>query len=262
MTPLKGSANRRTEAAMLLTDELAGSVDDAIADNDAMFERHAPADEAWNHYFLCGRSALRVIRLALAAAGKTDVRKVLDLPCGHGRVLRVLRAAFPLAELHACDLDRDGVDYCAARFGARAIYSHPNPAQVALAGPYDLIWVGSLLTHLDAPRWRAFFELFRSALTPDGVCVFTCHGHTAAEMIRSGKAGYGLTDPVALLKPYRKGGFAYTAYPGQDYGISLSSPAWVTGQLAAVGGVRLLLYSERGWADHHDAVAWMPTPPL
>ena len=59
MTPLKGSANRRTEAARLLTDEVTGSVDDAIADNDAMFERHAPADEAWNHYFLCGRSALR-----------------------------------------------------------------------------------------------------------------------------------------------------------------------------------------------------------
>ena len=63
---------------MPLTDEVAGSVDDAIADNDAMFERHKPAGEAWNHYFLCGRSALRVIRLALAAAGKTDVRRVLD----------------------------------------------------------------------------------------------------------------------------------------------------------------------------------------
>ena len=52
---------------MLLTDEVAGPVDEAIADNDGMFERHKPADEAWNHYFRCGRSALRVIRLALAA---------------------------------------------------------------------------------------------------------------------------------------------------------------------------------------------------
>src|SRR5437588_824000 len=82
------------------------------------------------------------------------------------------------------------------RVGARAIASHPDPAKVVLAGPYDLIWVGSLLTHLDAPRWSVFFELFGSALAPDGVCVFTCHGHTAAEMIRTGKAGYGLTEPV------------------------------------------------------------------
>lgn len=241
---------------MLLTDEVAGTVDDAIADNDAMFERHKPADEAWRHYFHCGRSALRVIRLALAAAGTTDVRRILDLPCGHGRVLRVLKAAYPGAELHACDLDRDGVDYCAARFGATPVYSHPDPAKVALPGGYDLIWVGSLLTHLDAPRWPAFLELFRSALAPGGVCVFTCHGHTAADMIRTGKADYGLASPAALLKPYRKGGFAYAAYPGQDYGISVSSPAWVTGQLAAVPGARLLLYFERGWADHHDAVAW------
>ena len=245
---------------MLLTDEVAGPVDEAIADNDGMFERHKPADEAWNHYFRCGRSALRVIRLALAAAGKADVRKVLDLPCGHGRVLRVLKAAFPDAELHACDLDRDGVDFCAARFGATPIDSHPDPARVALAGPYDLIWVGSLMTHLDAKRWPGFFELFRSALAPGGVCVFTCHGHTAAEMIRTGQAGYGLPDPVALLRPYRKYGFAYTAYRGQDYGVSLSSPAWVAGQLAAVRGARLLLYLERGWADHHDAVAWTLAP--
>jgi SAM-dependent methyltransferase len=246
---------------MLLTDEVAGPVDDAIADHDAMFERHKPADEAWDHYFHCGRSALRVIRLALAAAGKTDVRRVLDLPCGHGRVLRVLKAAFPHAELHACDLDRDGVDFCARRFGAMPIHSHPDPRNVALAGPYDLVWVGSLLTHLDAPRWPAFLELFRSAIAPDGVCVFTCHGHTAAEMIRTGKAGYGLKEPAALLRPYRRDGFAYAAYPGQDYGISLSSPAWVAGRLAAVRGARLLLYFERGWADHHDAVAWSPTPP-
>jgi SAM-dependent methyltransferase len=247
---------------MLLTDEVAGPVDETVAPGDGMFEWHAPRRQAWEHYFACGRSALRAVRLALAAAGKADVRRVLDLPCGHGRVLRVLKAAFPHAELHACDLDRGGVEFCARQFGATGIDSVPDPAKVSLPGNYDVIWVGSLLTHLDARRWPGFLDLFRSALAPDGVCVFTAHGRRAAELIRTGRAGYGLKDPVRLLGPYHECGFAYVAYPGEDYGISLSSPAWVTGQLAAVpAGARLLVYLERGWADHQDVVAWTAGEP-
>ncbi len=244
--------------ATLLTalDPLADPVDQGIAETDGMFERHLPHERAWNHYFYCGRSALGAIRLALAAAGTSKVRRILDLPCGHGRVLRVLKAAFPEAELHACDLDRTGVDFCATRFGAKPIYSHSNPAQLQLAGPYDLIWVGSLMTHLDAHRWPGFLNLFRSVLSPRGVCVFTTHGYWSEELIKSGQAAYGLKNPTSLLRPYRKYGFAYAGYPGQDYGISLSSPAWVTTRMAAVPGARLLLYAERGWADHQDVVAW------
>lgn len=243
-----------------IADEVAGPVDETIAEADGMFERHAPPDQAWNHYFYCGRSAIRTSRLAWAAAGTASVRRILDLPCGHGRVLRVLKAAFPEAEVHACDLDRGGVHFCASQFGAKPIYSHPDPAKVRLDGPYDLIWVGSLMTHLDAARWPGFFKMFHSALSPDGVCVFTTHGHWAAELIQSGASKYGLKDPESLLKPYRNYGFSYASYPGQEYGISLSSPSWVTNQLASVAEARLLLYHERGWADHQDVIAWRKSP--
>src|SRR5262245_10124406 len=74
-------------------------------------------------YHRVGQSALHCIRLSLEAAGKdpAEVRSILDLPSGHGRVLRYLKAAFPDAALTACDLSRDGVDFCAATFGARAV---------------------------------------------------------------------------------------------------------------------------------------------
>jgi SAM-dependent methyltransferase len=72
------------------------------------------------HYFDVGESALHCIETGLFAAqrSKSTVRKVLDLPCGHGRVMRFRRKAFPNAELTACDLNRDGVEYCAKSFGA------------------------------------------------------------------------------------------------------------------------------------------------
>ncbi|MDB5309484.1 MAG: type 12 methyltransferase [Gemmataceae bacterium] len=235
-------------------------VDTTIAETDGMLVRHAPPDQAWNHYFACGLSALRAVRLALVAAGTAVVHRVLDLPCGYGRVLRVLRAAYPAAELHACDLERGGVDFCAARFGAEPIYSDPDPRNIRLPGGYDLIWVGSLLTHLSAARWPAFLALFRASLAPGGVCVFTVHGHHAAGLIRSEVTGYGLHNPAGLLRSYQRTGFAYAAYPGQDYGISLSSPGWVCGQLAAVPAARLVTYVERGWSDHQDVVAFAADP--
>ena len=62
-----------------------------------------------------------------------DVKRILDLPCGHGRVLRYLSAAFPEAEITACDIMREGVDFCASTFGAIPVYSQDDPQQIPLA---------------------------------------------------------------------------------------------------------------------------------
>src|SRR5262249_45606967 len=78
-------------------------------------------------YLAVGESALKAIRLALLTARAPQPGEILDLPCGHGRVLRWLAAAFPEARLTACDLLRDGVDFCASAFGAAPIYSVPAP---------------------------------------------------------------------------------------------------------------------------------------
>ena len=117
--------------------------------------------------------------MALNAAGKTrsQVAEILDLPWGHGRVLRHLKMAFPTARITACDLKRDGVDFCASQFDAIPVYARESPVEnKPEPGRFDLIWVGSLLTHLDAPRWRDFLECFRRWLRPCGVWVFSTHG--------------------------------------------------------------------------------------
>lgn len=84
-------------AANCLLDDDPGQavVDEIAADDDGMLVREAPAAEARAHYFACGRSALHAVRPALAAAGRAGVRRGPDFPCGHGRVLRTLVAAYP-----------------------------------------------------------------------------------------------------------------------------------------------------------------------
>src|SRR5215207_8940972 len=142
-----------------------------ISSNDGMFDARHP-----DAYFAVGESALRCVRLALQSAGKPSPARILDFPCGHGRVLRFLAAAFPDAQLTACDIDRDGVDFCTSTFQADGVYSHEVLEKVPLGDGFDLIWVGSLFTHLPQQRWGAFLTFLVERLASDGVLVFTTHG--------------------------------------------------------------------------------------
>lgn len=231
-----------------------------ISPRDAMFAGNH------DHYFGVGRSALRIIRLAMLAAGKpaNDVRRILDLPSGHGRVLRNLRAAFPYAAITACELDRDGVDYCAKTFGAEPSYGAEALAAETDIGRFDLIWCGSLLTHLDAPRWGWLLSLFEAQLAPQGLLLFTTHGRLVPRRIQAGW-DYGLEVERLrqLMACYQETGFGYVDYPNQtDYGISLARPSWTLALLDRHPGLRRLLYLEHGWDDHQDVVACVKSPLL
>lgn len=233
-------------------------VSEEIASGDEMFTGNR------EHYLAVGRSALRCIELALLAARRSpaEVKNVLDLPSGHGRVLRVLRAAFPDASLTACDLAREAVDHCAAAFAARPVYSSPDLRKLELPGRFDLIWCGSLFTHLDEPRWVELLELFAGALEPRGVLVFTVHGRALLERVRTGW-DYGL--PVETLRrlarDFERRGFGYADYAGQpDFGISVSSRSFVLSLLERHPELRVVGFTERGWDDHQDVVACAKDP--
>lgn len=222
----------------------------------------SPADDMFvsssKHYFEVGQSALRMVKLAMLASGKApdEIKQVLDLPSGYGRVLRTLRAAFPDAEITACDLERDGVDYCSRAFDAKPVYSQEYIGAVSLETRFDLIWCGSLLTHLDAPRWDEFIAFFVAHLNPDGLLLFTVHGPSVLERIQNGQT-YGLDaeGQQSLVTSTQEVGFGYANYPDQQaYGISIAARDWTMKCLAKHPELRILTYCDRGWNDHQDVV--------
>src|ERR1700712_4733094 len=115
-------------------------IDKTVSPQDHMF---TPGPD-W--YFSVGVDAIRVIFRALAMSSLGEVRRILDLPCGHGRVARHLRAAFPRAAITFADIETDGVDFCTRQFGGAGVYSRPDLAEVGLGTGFDLIWIGSLFT--------------------------------------------------------------------------------------------------------------------
>lgn len=217
-----------------------------------------------DHYFKVGRSALDCIRDGLRAAGKEEagdppfgVRTILDLPCGQGRVLRWLRSAFPDAEIAACDMSREGVDFCEETFGAVPIYSVDDPEEIPLPRDhYDLIWVGSLFTHLDGPKWGRFLRVYQQALRPGGVLIFTTHGTRAQKYMASRAFLYGHDEASLdeLLAIYEAEGFGYIRYAGMEwnYGTTLSRPDWVIDQVRNTPGLTFIRYGEHAWDDHQD----------
>jgi SAM-dependent methyltransferase len=214
-------------------------------------------------YFAIGCSALKAIRLAQIASGKGDFESILDMPCGHGRVLRWLRAAYPDAKLTACDLLAEGVDFCADQFQATPVYSTIAPDADLFADRYDLIFVGSLLTHVDARQWDRLIALWHRLLTPDGLLVVTTHGELVAERMRAGHHyGYPPHAVRRMLRTYEHSGFAFLEeHPGNlDYGISIARPNWTLSRLLQQPDFRVVLASEALWACHQDVTAVVKRP--
>ena len=222
------------------------------------------------HYHALGCGALDCIRLALLAAQKESVSSILDLPSGHGRVTRILRAEYPDARLTACDIDHDGVDFCAETFGARPVYGHERPQDIELGDTFDLIWCGSLLTHMDQPQWDGFLDLFESALCAAWRAGVQPHPGAASSRgcaTRSSRAKYLDSEEKreAILRGYAETGFGYADYEHPDdvreslslprsFGISLASPSWVGSLLQETAGLQLLTYLEGRWGAQ-DVIA-------
>jgi SAM-dependent methyltransferase len=219
---------------------------------DMMYEGY-PA-----YYFSSGYSALFCVRRALEKAAKRSPGSILDFGCGHGRVLRSLAADFPHARLTAADLDAGGVNFCTKTFGATPVYSSTDVSRVSFKTKFDLIWVGSVFTHLRAERWLGLLELFRSMLAEEGLLVFSTHGGEVERRLREGQCGwYGLDHARAseILHGYDTRGFGYSDYrKSRDYGVSVSSPEWVSRQIVEAG-FEPVLCQKNGWDDCQDVSA-------
>jgi SAM-dependent methyltransferase len=231
-------------------------VSQAISPHDGMYARTPDS------YFGPGAVALRRVRLAMMETRKETCESLLDFACGYGRALRFFRAAFPEARLVACDISTDAVDFCAQEFGAVPAYSHEDPAQIELPGPFDVIWVGSLFTHVSEHRWIAFLELLESVLAEDGLLVFTVQGRNVRRQLLAGElAAWSLTGESVqqIVRGYDEQGFGYADWTGAaGYGTSLSRPSWVAKQIEERPGLRLVGYRETGWG-RQDVVTCQAT---
>jgi SAM-dependent methyltransferase len=171
-------------------------------------------------------------------------------------VLRWLRAAYPESKIVAADVFDSMPRFCQRRLGAdEAVVVPRDPSSLDL-GQFDLIWVGSLLSHVDAPAWRAVLRFLRRSVSPRGLAVFTTHGQSiVAEGLRTRQNTLRFSEDEVdqVLRDYDETGFGYRATITEDHGDCFASPAWITAELRDAGW-RIVLFSEAAWLGQ-DLVA-------
>lgn len=209
------------------------------------------------HYLEVGASALSVILCALQLARVLEVAHLLDFGSGAGRVTRWLRAAFPTAEITVSDMRATDLEFCVEHFGAKAWLSGTDIEVLEAPGQYDLIWAGSVLTHLSAEKSRALLAKFIGWAKPGGIIIVTLHGRRAIQYRKAGRLPY-LHDLgwQKVQSEYNEWGYGYSDYErANGYGISLTSLGWSARLVESMEDVRLVMLSENAWDDHQDVLA-------
>lgn len=184
------------------------------------------------HYFNVGFSGLQCITEALSCAQKDihEIKQVLDFASGYGRVLRFIKAYFPEAQISACEIKKDALKFCSERFGVNAIESQEDFERVDVKQKFDLIWCGSLFTHINKARFVKLLRFFTKILAYKGVLIFTTLGSYAYQLLASKERDYHLSRlrVNGLLLQYRLLGYGYVKYSiiGR-WGLAIVNPSWV-----------------------------------
>lgn len=230
---------------------------------DAML--YDDSEESVINYLKAADSAMENLAAALAAADRdfADVTSCLDFGCGHGRIQRFLQQRIPAHRITACDVDEEAVWFCAAELGARPLVSSWNLAELRL-GTYDLIWSGSVLTHLDRADGELLLTHFARSLNPGGVLVFSAHGQTSLNGLGWLYEGAYATEAETIRREVAEAGFSFRPYGPEygehpsAYGMSWHAKDMVFGWFEEHFGdsIEPLFHRPKGWDNHHDVYSF------
>jgi SAM-dependent methyltransferase len=231
-----------------------------IAREDTMFAGHE------QHYFGVGRSAIVIIAAALTAkmsysGGEVPPDVILDFGAGYGRVARYLRVAFPQARLEVADYNASGPKWCVDHLGCFEMSSTIPERH------YDLIWLGSVFTHLPSAVTKRLLNTLTKALRPLGVMIFTTGGRLGAAHLRGHLerktdqlySSYNMNDDEieSILSDLDDNDYGYADYHNQKgYGSALVKSGWIQKQMSKYNVIQLNA-QEMAWDTHQDVYCYM-----
>jgi SAM-dependent methyltransferase len=185
-----------------------------------------------------------------------NVGSFLDFASGHGRFTRYLASVMPKERIWAAEILKDAVAFQQEQFGIQALQSTTVPEEFTTPQRFDMIFVGSLFTHLPDKTFTRWLKQLYSLLSPGGILVFSVHGeHVIPEGATMPESGiyYLASTEVADLDV-------------EDYGATTVTDAYVRKAIQAVTGGSEFQYIYKGLNSYQDVYvisnAPMPAQPF
>ena len=148
---------------------------------------------AYRDSIVSGVAALEDL-LRVTGASLGDVRDVLDIGCGTGRMLVGLHFDDPGRRLVGVDIQQELVDWSRSHLPDVASWQvGPLAPPLDLpAASFDLVLLISVFTHLPLDLQRAWLAEVRRLLRPGGRALITLHGDVYASLLLDGDGREGL----------------------------------------------------------------------
>lgn len=116
----------------------------------------------------------RVLRSA--STSLAQCRDLLDFGCGCGRLPLALQQRWRDLNVAGCDVDERAIRWCQANLAGRYVINGALPPTPFADDSFDVIWCGSVFTHLDEDRQDRWLVELRRILRPGGILLASVHG--------------------------------------------------------------------------------------
>lgn len=178
--------------------------------------------------------------LASVGADLGAIESALDFGCSSGRVVRVMRAAYPETRWAGCDPNGPAIAWASEQLPGIEFFVNADAPPLSLAdGSLDLVYAISIWSHFEPTLGLRWFEEMRRLLRPGGYLVCTAHGLTSIAHYASTRRRSPDQSRQIATSLYRQGWWYAREFGDQgdwgvvnpDWGTTFVSPEWILAQL-------------------------------
>jgi SAM-dependent methyltransferase len=205
-------------------------------------------------YFKTGKEALQSIENIIVSIGKSfeHIQSFLDFASGYGRFTRFLIQEIDPVKIWVSDIYQGAVDFQVKYFKVNGFYSETDPHKLQFPRKFEIIYVGSLFSHLPANRFQEWLSRLYGILEDDGILIFSTHGESLCppqnQLDPSGFTFLGMSESESLSV--------------EEYGSTFVTKDWVE-RMAKKLGINYIYFLERElWAQDIYVVTRKNIPSL
>ena len=232
-----------------INDNVFDNVSVTLGKNDTMLSDSSRI----HHYFEVGADALSVINKILQYLNipKEQIGSILDFPCGKGRVLRFIKAQWPDAEIYGSDIAERFTVFCKKEFNVKTFVSNKEFKDFELSKEFDLIWVGSLITHLPENLGLKLMTFLSKKLSKGGVLIISNHWLNSFLLYKN---RFSDDEKLSIMGALDTNKYSFTPYKNTpDYGMSFISPEWYIKNISK-WDFKFMNYTEGLWDNNQDII--------